>query len=368
MSVKAMAVVWQHFRRGGSEQLAMLALADWCDDAGESLHPSIGAIAIKIGASPDQARRWVRKFEREGLLEVVANRTGGAPGTTPRYRLRLDRIAVLPDPTGSTGARGTGGAGATPGTDATGGTGARDGLHPCTPTAGTGASQSVSRTIKNHQRETRAGASGADSETDRALSVPLPEDFPDAETQREAVEAFKVLTAAQVAASAAAFRNHYRRRLSDDWDAEFATWLVREVQYLEEHGRIERFDEAAWEREKRKMAAHEAARIQQVNTAASAFVGDDDPRWNTWSGKVEMARELGIEFDEAEVNGAWLTSAINERRTALEHDDDRPPSKSPHEHLREARAGLDEARARRPLALNGRGAPGRHEAAVNLET
>jgi len=118
MSIHAMNVVWQSFPRGGSEKLALLALADWCDDDGMSLHPSIATLARKISASPSQARRIIHGFIKEGLLEVIGNHNGGAKGDSRHYRLHVSRIA-------------TASANATPSTRATPSTDARDGLHPC---------------------------------------------------------------------------------------------------------------------------------------------------------------------------------------------------------------------------------------------
>ncbi|WP_124617047.1 helix-turn-helix domain-containing protein, partial [Burkholderia sp. Bp9143] len=87
MAINAIRIVWQHFPRGGSEMLVMLALADWCNDDGKSLYPSMNAIAKKCRLSKAQARRIVRRFIAEGLVEVLANAAGGNPGQTPHYWL-----------------------------------------------------------------------------------------------------------------------------------------------------------------------------------------------------------------------------------------------------------------------------------------
>ncbi|WP_197091084.1 helix-turn-helix domain-containing protein, partial [Herbaspirillum chlorophenolicum] len=96
MSLIAMGAVWQNFSRGGSEKLTLLALADWCDDDGKSLYPSIQRIAKKISASESQARRIVHGFIEEGLLSVVGNHNGGAKGATRQYHLHLERLASTP--------------------------------------------------------------------------------------------------------------------------------------------------------------------------------------------------------------------------------------------------------------------------------
>lgn len=99
MSIKVSSLVWEKFPRGGSEMLCMLAMADWSNDKGGSIHPSIGALARKMRVSESQARRTLHKLIDEGFISVVGNQFGGAPGSTRQYVIHLDRIE-----TGSTDA------------------------------------------------------------------------------------------------------------------------------------------------------------------------------------------------------------------------------------------------------------------------
>jgi len=94
MSVKVMSLVWDNFKRGGSEILAMLALADWCNDEGGSLHPSVSGVAKKINVSESQARRILHGFIEEGFLSVVANHAGGNPGQSRHYKLNINKIST----------------------------------------------------------------------------------------------------------------------------------------------------------------------------------------------------------------------------------------------------------------------------------
>jgi len=144
MSIRVMTSVWDHFPTGGSEMLVALALADWCNDAGASLHPSIHSIATKCRLSDAQARRIVHQLIENGLLEVIGNEFGGAPGSSRQYRIRLDRL------TASTSVTPTASADVTPSMDARASTHARDGLHPCAETASTHASQTVIEPSVNH--------------------------------------------------------------------------------------------------------------------------------------------------------------------------------------------------------------------------
>lgn len=95
MSIKVMTLVWDGFDASGSELLCMLALADWCDDFGGNLYPSMATIAEKIRLSEKQARRIVHKFEQDGWIEVIGCANGGAPGSSKRWKLNIKRIADL---------------------------------------------------------------------------------------------------------------------------------------------------------------------------------------------------------------------------------------------------------------------------------
>lgn len=137
MSIKFLSAVWADYPGDGSRLLVLLALADYADDGGVCF-PSMAAIAKKTRLSTHQARRMVHALTEEGIVEIIGNHWGGAPGATRRYRINLEGM------TASTGA--------TPSMDATPSTHAPDGLHPCTETASTGASLTVnepSLTVSN---------------------------------------------------------------------------------------------------------------------------------------------------------------------------------------------------------------------------
>lgn len=92
-----MSYVWEGFPGAGSELLAMLALADWCDDKGGSLYPSMRAVGHKIRLGEKQARRIVQSFEKAGFLTVIGNAHGGKPGATKQFRLNVEKLKALAD-------------------------------------------------------------------------------------------------------------------------------------------------------------------------------------------------------------------------------------------------------------------------------
>lgn len=159
MSLRAMTQVWDRFPRGGSHMLVALALADWCDDDGRSLYPSIKKVAAKCRLSAVQARRIVHDLIEDGYLEVIGNAAGGAPGCSRRYLFRIDRLTDIASDTPIAGDR-------TPMQD-------RDDSHGRSETPITGESQTViepSITVKRtHTSKNRPKSANG--------KIPLPEGF-----------------------------------------------------------------------------------------------------------------------------------------------------------------------------------------------
>lgn len=139
MSVRVLAQVWDGYPGGGSELLALLALADWSDDEGRC-YPSVAAIAFKTRLSRSQAQRVMHNLIGSGFVSVEGNENGGRPGSTRRYRINLQKMKAergRADETGS--AR------------ATGRTDAQEGPHSCAERGRTDATQTVSEPSKNRQ-------------------------------------------------------------------------------------------------------------------------------------------------------------------------------------------------------------------------
>ena len=171
MSIRAIGIVLEAAIAPPTNKLAAVVLADWCNDEGGSLYPSMKKIAAKVGVSRSQAQRIVHGFVEQGLLSVIANGDGGKPGMTPRYQLHLDRISAL-DETGRMDATGS--------THATGSVGAQDGSHGCTggvapmhKTGSTHATLTVIDPLENQEKK-RARAPRASSKPSK---TPLASDF-----------------------------------------------------------------------------------------------------------------------------------------------------------------------------------------------
>ena len=99
MSIKVMSWIWEHSAASGSELLVLLAMADFADDKGGNIYPSMQTLAKKARMSPDQARRVVHKLMADGRVELVQK--GGWDGGRNRsneYRLVLDGTCNLQVP------------------------------------------------------------------------------------------------------------------------------------------------------------------------------------------------------------------------------------------------------------------------------
>ena len=77
-----------------SQKMALLALCDWANDEGGSLHPSVRRVAERMSCSERTAQRILHELIAGGWLSVVGNANGGAPGQTRRYRIDTAKLAL----------------------------------------------------------------------------------------------------------------------------------------------------------------------------------------------------------------------------------------------------------------------------------
>jgi len=244
MSIKAIDAVLAAKIEPSTNKFVAVVLANHCNDDGGSLFLSMGKIAEYVGVTRGQARRIVHAFIDQGLLVVLGNASGGDPGITPDYQLRLDRIAALPrcltprksrarmDATGSTGATG--------GTDARGRLDAHDPLHGCAvplapmqATPGTGATlpvidPSVS-VIDPGERASREAPAAPSRTALNGKAVKLkaskrcPPDFVIAAELRAWAQEHVPHVA--IEAETEAFMDHEFRTAHHDWPAAWRTWM-----------------------------------------------------------------------------------------------------------------------------------------------
>lgn len=87
MSIRLMSEVWSRYDGSGNELLLALAIADFADDTGRSIYPSVATLAKKTRQSERTVQRQLRTMEDRGWISVIGNENGG------RNNTRLYQIA-----------------------------------------------------------------------------------------------------------------------------------------------------------------------------------------------------------------------------------------------------------------------------------
>ena len=87
-----MNLVWKHSKHAGTGRLLLLALADYADDDGNNIYPSVGALATKCRTSPRNVNHLLLALQASG--ELVIRQNDGPRGTN-RYLLCLQPDTAL---------------------------------------------------------------------------------------------------------------------------------------------------------------------------------------------------------------------------------------------------------------------------------
>lgn len=77
MSVKVMGMVFDSYPTGGGEMLLALSLADFADDEGGRVFPSVPTLARKTRQSERSVQYQLRKMEQDGFISIVERSRGG---------------------------------------------------------------------------------------------------------------------------------------------------------------------------------------------------------------------------------------------------------------------------------------------------
>lgn len=78
-----------------SKKIVLLALADFASDDGKNIFPSVATIALKASLSRRSVQTILAGFVDSGILRVVKNPFGGAPGTTRHLQIDLAMLEKL---------------------------------------------------------------------------------------------------------------------------------------------------------------------------------------------------------------------------------------------------------------------------------
>lgn len=87
MSIRVMAQVWD-YEWEPTVQLTVLALADWANDEGGHIFPTIDLVAWKVGVSERTIQRIFAQLRKDGVLVTVKKAFHHRPA---EYRLNLSR-------------------------------------------------------------------------------------------------------------------------------------------------------------------------------------------------------------------------------------------------------------------------------------
>jgi hypothetical protein len=91
MSIALMSLAWQT-ALPLNHKAALLAMSDWANDDGASLHPSIYAVAERLTCSERTAQRLLKDLSDQRWIAVVGNLNGGKPGATRHYRINVRKL------------------------------------------------------------------------------------------------------------------------------------------------------------------------------------------------------------------------------------------------------------------------------------
>lgn len=92
-----MTFVWKRYPEGGSELLLALALADFADDDGTSVYPSVARMAAKTRMSERNIQYLLAKMKEKGwLIEVEAGGMRNGRNYATEYKIPLETISDEP--------------------------------------------------------------------------------------------------------------------------------------------------------------------------------------------------------------------------------------------------------------------------------
>lgn len=78
-----------------SKKIVLLALADFANDEGKNIFPSVATIAKKSSLSHRTVQTVIGDFLDSGVLRVAKNRFGGAPGKTRHLEINMAALEHL---------------------------------------------------------------------------------------------------------------------------------------------------------------------------------------------------------------------------------------------------------------------------------
>lgn len=78
-----------------SKKIVLLSLADFADDDGKNIFPSVATVAKKSSLSHRSVQTIIGDFADSGILRITKNPFGGAPGKTRHLQINLAALESL---------------------------------------------------------------------------------------------------------------------------------------------------------------------------------------------------------------------------------------------------------------------------------
>ena len=94
MSIRVQSLVWDSGLYSGGTLIILLALADWANDDGDRVFPSLETLARKARLSVRAAQLCLRRLQKDGVIQPLSESKGGR-GKVTQYRINLERVQYL---------------------------------------------------------------------------------------------------------------------------------------------------------------------------------------------------------------------------------------------------------------------------------
>lgn len=79
-----------------SLKLTLVVLANHMNRKTGLCNPSLAKVALQVGLSEKQTRILLHKLKNDGYISVAKNAFGGSPGSTPHYKIHLEKLKSKP--------------------------------------------------------------------------------------------------------------------------------------------------------------------------------------------------------------------------------------------------------------------------------
>lgn len=91
MSILVMSLVFK-LPLPPTKKLVLLCLADFSNDFGENIFPSVGTLATKSSCAARTVQRVLKDLEKDEFITCISSKAGGAPGSTAHYQINLKKL------------------------------------------------------------------------------------------------------------------------------------------------------------------------------------------------------------------------------------------------------------------------------------